>query len=365
MQQQPVVQPGQQQQQQQTMGTPRATAVATPFSGISLLPGADAAQPSRVVTSAPVSPAAAACGSEYGARTLGKPPSFTGRSTAAIFSHHAEQQQQQQQQPQQEVCTDVTSSVFATHMASGALQPPALLNPADTFNFLPGRGQEQQPQLRTRQSALRAASLQRRLLQPQQQQQLMPPQLQSQMQQQPGADLGVYGMQPQPGDTMQPGPGQQLQVQQQLQQQLPQLPQQLGGVLGGLLGMGQQQQDTLDGLLGQVNQELMREAGTRQYAALQFGTLDTLGTPTASAAAAAAAVAGFSFGPTSMAGGMHQWRQQGGLAAGGFGAAPVPGWLDGGLGQFGGMGQQQQQQAMMQGMQGAGAAADSNQEVVR
>jgi hypothetical protein len=134
--------------------------------------------------------------------------------------------------------------------------------------------------------------------------------------------------------------------------------------------MGQAQHDTLDGLLGQVNQELMREAGARQYAALQFGTLDTIGTPTASAAAAAAAVAGFGFAPTTlgMPGGVQQWQQQGGVAAAGFGAAAaVPGWMDGGLGQFGGMGQQQQQQVMMQGMQGAGAAAaaDSNQEVVR
>jgi hypothetical protein len=245
----------------------------------------------------------------------------------------------------------VTSSVFATHMASGALQPPLLLNPTDTFNILPARTQEQQPQLRPRLSALRAASLQRRLMQSQQQQ----------MQQQGPADLGVFGM------HMQPAAGQQQPLQQQM-------PPQLGGVLGGLLGMGQQlQQDTLDGLLGQVNQELMREAGARQYGALQFGTLDTLGTPTASAAAAAAAVAGMGFGPAPMGlpGGMQQhWQQQGGLAgaAAGFGGpAAADVWVNGAAGQFGaaGMGQHpQHQQVMMQGTQ-AGAAADSNQEVVR
>jgi hypothetical protein len=190
----------------------------------------------------------------------------------------------------------------------------------------------------------------------------------------------MFGMHMQ-GNISQAAPAQQLPLQQQ--QQLPQL----GGVLGGLLGMGQaQQQDTLDGLLGQVNQELMREAGARQYAALQFGTLDTLGTPTASAAAAAAAVAGMGFGPACMGmpGGMQQqqqhWQQQGvlpgGAAAAGFGGGPVAvagaGWMGGLPGQFGapGMAQpqqqqaQQQQQVALQGMQ-AGAADESSQEVVR
>eukprot|EP00882_Tetradesmus_deserticola_P020813 GHRQ01022495.1.p1 GENE.GHRQ01022495.1~~GHRQ01022495.1.p1 ORF type:complete len:329 (+),score=170.33 GHRQ01022495.1:24-989(+) len=148
-----------------------------------------------------------------------------------------------------------------------------------------------------------------------------------------------------------------------------QLQQQQGGGLGGLLDMGQQQQDTLDGLLGQVNQELMREAGARQYAALQFGTLDTIGTPTASAAAAAAAVAGVGFPPSSvgMPGGVQHWGQQGGLA--GFGGGAVPGWMAGGLSQLGaaGFGQQQvvPQQVVPQGMQAGGAAADSSQDVVR
>ncbi|KAF6257315.1 hypothetical protein COO60DRAFT_1240456 [Scenedesmus sp. NREL 46B-D3] len=365
LQQEPYPQPNlQQQQQQQPVGTPLSAPVTTPFSGLTMLPGGNAVHPSRVVSSTPVSPAAAAAAaagvsspsSEWGLRALRKPPSFTGRTTATIFSHHADLQQQQQQQqrqqqqpPQQEVCTDVASSVFAAHMASGALQPPALLDPADTFSILPARSQqEQQPQLRPRLSALQAASLQRHLLQPQQ----------PQMQQQSPADLGMYSMHMQPGNTMQAAPGQLLPPQQQ---------QQLGGVLGGLLGMGQQQQDTLDGLLGQVNQELMREAGARQYAALQFGTLDTIGTPSASAAAAAAAVAGVGFGPASTTDGVLHWQQQGALggAGAGFGGAAVPGWMAGaGLGQFSGAGVGQQQ-VTVQGMQAGGAAADSNREVVR
>lgn len=119
------------------------------------------------------------------------------------------------------------------------------------------------------------------------------------------------------------GPSTSVQIR-QLQVELGMFGTALAAAPGGLGQQAMQQQDTLDGLLQQVNQELMAEAYTKQRAALQFGTVDVeaagqQAAPTSAAAGGAtggAAMAspftGISDG--SMAGGQAGgvlWQQQG------------------------------------------------------